>query len=446
MLPGPTGEQHVAYLKRPEVSASDTKLAELGIELPAVVAPLAAYVPAVRTGNLVYTVGPAADASAASWQAAARSAPRSAPKEAQGAGAHLRAQRAGRRRMRWSASTRWSGWSRSSGSSRRRPASPASPALINGASELLGEVFGDAGAHARSAVGVSELPLDAPVEVELIVEVRAVSRAAMTLTIPPTGSCGAVTDTASVLLCNNPGLMTLDGTNTWVLQGPGSDELVIVDPGPDDDEHIDRIAALGKIPLVLISHRHGDHTGAIDKLVDRTGRRVRAVGSGFLRGLGGPLSDGEVIDAAGPAHHGDGDARAHRGLVVVPGRRRGERSDGTAGADRGHGARPRHHRHRQRGRQPRATTWSRCGACTVSAGDAVLPGHGPDLPRPGGRRRRCTWRTASSGSTRCARRYASSATTPPHGRSSSTSTPTSTRSCGIAAEWSVQAQLNYLRA
>ena len=46
------------------------------------------------------------------------------------------------------------------------------PAVINGASEFLGEVFGDAGSHARSAVGVSELPLDAPVEVELIVEVR----------------------------------------------------------------------------------------------------------------------------------------------------------------------------------------------------------------------------------------------------------------------------------
>jgi enamine deaminase RidA (YjgF/YER057c/UK114 family) len=46
------------------------------------------------------------------------------------------------------------------------------PAVINGASEFLGELFGDAGSHARSAVGVSELPLDAPVEVELIVEVR----------------------------------------------------------------------------------------------------------------------------------------------------------------------------------------------------------------------------------------------------------------------------------
>jgi glyoxylase-like metal-dependent hydrolase (beta-lactamase superfamily II) len=116
---------------------------------------------------------------------------------------------------------------------------------------------------------------------------------------PAYGKLRQVTDTASVLLCDNPGLMTLDGTNTWVLQGRGSDERVIVDPGPDDDAHIERIASLGKIPLVLISHKHGDHTDAIDKLVERTGAVVRAVGSGFLRGLGGPLTDGEVIDAAG---------------------------------------------------------------------------------------------------------------------------------------------------
>lgn len=107
------------------------------------------------------------------------------------------------------------------------------------------------------------------------------------------------TVTASVLLCDNPGIMTLDGTNTWVLRGPRSDEMVIVDPGPDDTEHIERIAALGRIPLVLISHKHGDHTDGIDMLVERTGAVVRAVGSGFLRGMGGPLTDGEVIDAAG---------------------------------------------------------------------------------------------------------------------------------------------------
>ncbi len=121
----------------------------------------------------------------------------------------------------------------------------------------------------------------------------------MSLEHPAYKKLSPVTETASVLLCDNPGLLTLEGTNTWVLQGPGSDEKVVVDPGPEDDEHIDLIAGLGRIPLVLISHKHEDHTGAIDKLVDRTGAVVRSVGSGFLRGLGGPLTDGEVIDAAG---------------------------------------------------------------------------------------------------------------------------------------------------
>ena len=117
---------------------------------------------------------------------------------------------------------------------------------------------------------------------------------------PAYGLLRPVTESASVLLCDNPGLMTLEGTNTWVLRGRGSDEMVVVDPGPDDDdEHIERLAALGPIPLVLISHRHPDHTGGIDRIVELTGAVVRSVGSGFLRGMGGPLTDGEVIEAAG---------------------------------------------------------------------------------------------------------------------------------------------------
>ncbi|MGA9492673.1 MAG: MBL fold metallo-hydrolase [Mycobacterium sp.] len=115
---------------------------------------------------------------------------------------------------------------------------------------------------------------------------------------PAYGRLRPVTDTASVLLADNPGRMTLEGTNTWVLRGPRSDEVVVVDPGPDDDEHIAKVAAVGRIALVLISHRHGDHTDAIDKLVDRTGAPVRSAGSGFLRGLSGELTDGEVIDVA----------------------------------------------------------------------------------------------------------------------------------------------------
>jgi glyoxylase-like metal-dependent hydrolase (beta-lactamase superfamily II) len=119
------------------------------------------------------------------------------------------------------------------------------------------------------------------------------------VTKPAYGVLRPVTESASVLLCHNPGPLTLDGTNTWVLRAPDSDEMVVVDPGPDDAEHIALLAGLGRIPLVLISHRHGDHTDGIDALVDATGATVRSVGSGFLRGFGGYLVDGEVIEAAG---------------------------------------------------------------------------------------------------------------------------------------------------
>ncbi|HVQ98087.1 MAG TPA: MBL fold metallo-hydrolase, partial [Mycobacterium sp.] len=119
------------------------------------------------------------------------------------------------------------------------------------------------------------------------------------LSHPAYGQLRPVTDTASVLLADNPGLMTLEGTNTWVLRVPGGTESVVVDPGPDDDEHIARVAAVGDIALVLISHRHPDHTDGIDKLVELTGAPVRSAGSGFLRGLSAELRDGEVIEAAG---------------------------------------------------------------------------------------------------------------------------------------------------
>lgn len=201
------------------------------------------------------------------------------------------------------------------------------------------------------------------------------------MTHPAYGVLRPVTESASVLLCDNPGIMTLDGTNTWVLRGRGSDEMVVVDPGPDDDAHLERIAALGKIPLVLISHKHDDHTGGIDKLVGLTGAVVRSVGSGFLRGLGGPLTDGEVIDAAGlritvmatPGHTADS-------LSFLVDDVRGERSDG-------------------KGPVLTADTVLGRGTTVIDnedgslrdyleslrrlqglGGRTVLPGHGPDLP------------------------------------------------------------------
>ncbi len=102
-----------------------------------------------------------------------------------------------------------------------------------------------------------------------------------------------------------PGMMTpRSGTNTWVLQGPGQRRDGDRRPrAPTDDEHIEQIAELGRIPLVLISHKHEDHTGGIDKIVDRTGAVVRSVGSGFLRGSRRTADRWRGDRRRGPAHH-----------------------------------------------------------------------------------------------------------------------------------------------
>src|SRR5580692_126856 len=113
------------------VSSAAEQLAALGLTLPPVTAPLAAYVPAVRTGSYVYVSGqlPVVDGKLPATGKV--------------------------------------------GDAVSAPGFNGQPQVVNGASELLIEVFGEAGRHARSAVGVAELPLDAPVEVELIAEVRA---------------------------------------------------------------------------------------------------------------------------------------------------------------------------------------------------------------------------------------------------------------------------------
>ena len=145
------------------------RLAELGIELPAPVAPLAAYVPAVRTGNLVYTSGQvpivAGDVVATGKVGADISVPDAAglaricALNALAAVDALVGIDAVRRVVKVV------------GFVASAPGFGDQPQVVNGASDLLGEVFGEAGQHARSAVGVAELPRNVPVEVELIVEV-----------------------------------------------------------------------------------------------------------------------------------------------------------------------------------------------------------------------------------------------------------------------------------
>ncbi|UKJ63583.1 MBL fold metallo-hydrolase [Cellulosimicrobium cellulans] len=107
-----------------------------------------------------------------------------------------------------------------------------------------------------------------------------------------------VTRLAAVLHADNPGPMTLDGTRSYVLRAPGSATCVVVDPGPDDAAHLDALAAAGPVELVLVTHRHADHTAGSPGLRERTGAPVRAAGPAHCHG-GEPLRDGEVIEAAG---------------------------------------------------------------------------------------------------------------------------------------------------
>lgn len=147
------------------------RLTELGIELPAVVPPVAAYVPAIRSGSYVYTSGqlPMVDGvlPKTGQVGAAVSADEA---KAQARTAALNALAAIHALVGLDAVVQVV---KVVGFVASAPEFTGQSAVINGASELFGEVFGDAGRHARSAVGVAALPLGAAVEVEVVVEVRA---------------------------------------------------------------------------------------------------------------------------------------------------------------------------------------------------------------------------------------------------------------------------------
>ncbi|WP_242686352.1 MBL fold metallo-hydrolase [Aeromicrobium sp. IC_218] len=108
-----------------------------------------------------------------------------------------------------------------------------------------------------------------------------------------------VSDRATVVLAPNPGIMTLDGTNTYVLREPGAARSVVVDPGPLDEAHLARVLELaGEVALVLVTHHHGDHTEAVPRFAELTGAPTRAVSPEHCVGAE-PLADGEVIEVDG---------------------------------------------------------------------------------------------------------------------------------------------------
>jgi glyoxylase-like metal-dependent hydrolase (beta-lactamase superfamily II) len=145
-----------------------------------------------------------------------------------------------------------------------------------------------------------------------------------------------VTAYAAVLLARNPSPMTLEGTNTWLLRAEDSESCVVVDPGPDDPAHLDAIAAAGPVSTILLTHGHPDHADGAGALRERTAAPVRALDP--VHQLGGEgLVEGDVVAASGvevrvlatPGHTSDslcfavgdavltGDTVLGRGTTVV---------------------------------------------------------------------------------------------------------------------------------
>jgi glyoxylase-like metal-dependent hydrolase (beta-lactamase superfamily II) len=196
------------------------------------------------------------------------------------------------------------------------------------------------------------------------------------MTHPAYGVLRPVTPLASVLLAQNPSPMTLDGTNSWVLRAPGEQACVVIDPGEEDEEHLQRVAAQGPVAQVLLTHRHPDHAAGARRFAELTGAPVRALDPSLVLGSEA-LADGDVVAAAGvelrvvatPGHTSDslsflltgpdagpavltGDTILGRGTTVIA------HPDGSLAPYLG----------------------SLRRLADLAPGTAVLPGHGPELP------------------------------------------------------------------
>jgi glyoxylase-like metal-dependent hydrolase (beta-lactamase superfamily II) len=133
--------------------------------------------------------------------------------------------------------------------------------------------------------------------------------------VPVAGAPRQVTARATWLLAPNPGPMTFDGTNSWVLHEPGRRGAVVLDPGPADSGHLDAlvdlaVAAGGEVTAILLSHGHFDHSQAVPELARRTGAPVYAAAPQWADRV---IDSPQTLDLAGlrvealptPGHSGD---------------------------------------------------------------------------------------------------------------------------------------------
>ena len=178
------------------------------------------------------------------------------------------------------------------------------------------------------------------------------------MTAPAPGIDGFRTPRATCLLAPNPSPMTLDGTNTWLIAEPGSSSVVVVDPGPDDEDHLGRVHAAAvagdrRVAKILLTHGHPDHSAGAARFAALAGAPVRAADPAHRLGPEG-LADGDVVTSAGcelrvvasPGHSADsvclllpadgalltGDTVLGRGTTVIA--RDGNLGDYLASLDR----------------------------------------------------------------------------------------------------------------
>jgi glyoxylase-like metal-dependent hydrolase (beta-lactamase superfamily II) len=258
---------------------------------------------------------------------------------------------------------------------------------------------------------------------------------------PAYGRLRPVTPLASVLLAENPSPMTLEGTNSWVLRSPGTETCVVVDPGEHDEPHLARVADCGPVELILLTHRHHDHAGGARRFAELTGAPVRALDSSLVLGSEA-LAGGEVVAAAGvelrvlstPGHTSDslcflldgptaepavltGDTILGRGTTVIA------HPDGALGP----------------------YLESLRGLAELPAGTVLLPGHGPELPdAPAVARQYLEHREQRLDQVRAALDQLGSGATAR--QVVELVYADVDRTLWPAAEWSVRAQLDYLRS
>lgn len=198
-------------------------------------------------------------------------------------------------------------------------------------------------------------------------------------------SAGRITERATAVLAANPGWMTLDGTNSWLLHEPGAARAILVDPGPDDPSHLARLvetaeAADTAIALILLTHGHPDHADGARALHARTGAAVRALDPQHRLGDEG-LVGGDVIvlDGLELAVVGTPGHTADSLTFVLPADRALLTGDTILGRGSAVIAHPDGHLGDYLASLARL-------AEVAQAQDAawVLPGHGPACPDPAG--------------------------------------------------------------